>query len=140
MHDNRTDKSTNETTLKEEFLDDIVDYDDGELEEALNNFDKNYKARVKHVAKVVGNFRKVAKCIRKSTIAKEKIENIQHTNNRTKISVEIDVPTRWNSTLHMLQKLVRLKTSLCFFLQYLKTSEGKREFNYNSLPTFSEED
>ena len=61
--DNKTNKSTNKTTLEEEFLDDIVDYDDGKLEEVLNNFDENYQVRVKHAAKVVGNFRKVAKYI-----------------------------------------------------------------------------
>ena len=139
-NDNKTDKSTNETTLEEEFLGDIVDYDDGELEEVSNNFEENYKVRVKHIAKVVGNFRKVAKFIQKSNIAKEKINNIQRTNNRSEISVEIGICLRWNSTLHMLQKFVRLKTSLCFFLQYLKTSKGKRDLNNKSLPTFSEED
>jgi hAT family C-terminal dimerisation region len=40
----------------------------------------------------------------------------------------------------MLQKLVRLKTSLCIFHQYLKSPEGKREFNHKRLPTFCEED
>ena len=42
--------------------------------------------------------------------------------------------------LKMLQKLVRLKTSLCIFHQYLKSPEGKRKFNHKRLPTFCEED
>ena len=40
----------------------------------------------------------------------------------------------------MLLKLVRLKTSICIFLQYLKSPEGRREFNQKTLPTFKEKD
>jgi hypothetical protein len=40
----------------------------------------------------------------------------------------------------MLLKLVRLKTSICIFLQYLKSPEGKREFNQKNLPTFEEKE
>lgn len=107
----------------------------------MNAFsDELYKAEVKHVGKVVGDFRKVAKYIRKSTIAKEKLNFIQTANgNGNAHTLDLDVRTRWNSTLSMLLKFVKLKTSLCIFLQYLKSAEGKREFNRKRLPTFYEE-
>ena len=78
---------------------------------------------------MVGRFQTVTKYIRKSTIAKEKLETIQRTNSTNVVNVELDVRTCWNSTLCMLLKLVRLKTSICIFLQYLKSPEGKQEFN-----------
>jgi hypothetical protein len=131
--------STNED---EDLLDDTVDYDDEELADVLSNFtDERYKENVKKLNKVVTDFRNIAKYIRKSTIATEKVGNIEKTNgNKSSVSLDLDVRTRWNSTLHMLQKLVRMKTSLCIFMHYLKSPEGKHEFNYKKLPTMLEED
>jgi hypothetical protein len=40
----------------------------------------------------------------------------------------------------MLLKLVQLKTSICIFLQYLKSPEGKQEFYQKNLPTFEEKE
>jgi hypothetical protein len=40
----------------------------------------------------------------------------------------------------MLLKLVRLKTSTCIFLQYLKSPKGEREFNQKNLPTLEEKE
>jgi hypothetical protein len=106
--------------------DDSVDYDEDELLDTLNAFSNEiYRSEVRHVGKVVGNFRHVAKYIHKSTIAKEKLDSIQKANgNKMTSNLELNVCTRWNSMLKMLQKLVRLKTSLCIFLQYLKSPEG----------------
>ena len=131
--------SDNCEDIDDNLLDDIVDYDEEELVDVLNNFtDENYKESVKKLNKVVTDFRKVAKYIRKSTIAKEKLDKIQNTNGP--VSVDLDVRTRWNSTLHMLQKLLQMRTPLCIFLQYLKSPEGKREFNHKKLPTIRDED
>ena len=125
--------------IDDNLLDNVVDYDEEELVDIFNNFtDKKYKESVKKLNKVVTDFRKVAKYIRKSTIAKEKLDTIQNTNDP--VSVDLDVKTRWNSTLHMLQKLMRMKTSLCIFMQYLKLPDGKREFNHKKLPTIGEKD
>jgi hypothetical protein len=94
-----------------EQLDDIVDYDEEDLIEAINKLNnENYKSSIKSVSQVIACFQTVTKSIRQSTIAKEKLETIQRTNSTNVINVELDVQICWNSTLSMLLKLVRLKT------------------------------
>jgi hypothetical protein len=112
--------------------DDSVDYDEDELLDTLNAFSNEiYRSEVRHVGKVVGNFRHIAKYVCKSTIAKEKLDSIQKANgNKTISNLELDVRTQWNSTLKMLQKLVRLRTSWCILHQYMKSPEGKQKFNH----------
>jgi hypothetical protein len=69
------------------------------------------------------------------------VGNIEKTNgNKNSASLDLNVQTRWNSNLHMLQKLVRMKTSLCIFMHYLKPPDGKHDFNYKKLPKIHEED
>ena len=70
--------------------DDTVDYDEEELLNSLEGFDDVYKAKVKHVAKVVGDFRKVTKYIRKFTIVKEKLDRIQRTNTGSNHVLSLD--------------------------------------------------
>ena len=63
-----------------EQLDDTVDYDEEELVEAINECNNtDYKSSVEHVSRVVGCFQTITKYIRKSTIAKEKLDSIQRT-------------------------------------------------------------
>jgi zinc finger BED domain-containing protein 1 (E3 SUMO-protein ligase ZBED1) len=129
------------STLDEECLDDIVDYNELDLIDAGKDFDTQYANAVKHVSKVVANFRKLTTCIRRSVRAKEKLDSIQRANGSSNpLSLEMDVRTRWNSTLSMLKRLVRLKISLCIFLQYLKSSEGRGEMKMKNIPSFQEED
>jgi hypothetical protein len=75
--------------------DDSVDYDEDELLDTLNAFsDEICRSEVRHVGKVVGNFRHVAKYVRKLTIAKEKLDSIQKANgNKTISNLELDVRT-----------------------------------------------
>ena len=126
----------------EEVIDDVVDYDNDEVIELLDAFtNESYKRNVTYLNKVVSNFRQIAKYIRKSTIAKEKLEKLQKANgvNQT-LSLELDVRTRWNSTFFMLEKFIKLKTSIRIFLEVLLSSDGQREFRNKSLPLIQEED
>jgi hypothetical protein len=123
------DADAEEDILDEECLDDIIDYGEDELLDALEEFDCQYKRKVKDLSKVVANFRKNTKYIQKLTNASEKLNGIQYTNGSSiALSLDADVCTRWNSTLIMLKKIVQLKTPLCIFMQYLKSLEGKRDF------------
>ena len=73
--------------------------------------------------------------IRKSTVAKEKLEKLQKANGiNQSLTVDLDVRIRRNSTFHMLQKFIKLKTSTRIFLEVLLSSEGQREFRNKSLP------
>ena len=125
-----------------EVLDDVVDYDSDEVIELLDIFtNENYKNNVMNLNKIVSNFRQIAKFIRKSTIAKEKLEKLQKANGiNQSLTIDLDVRTRWNLTFFMLQKFLKLKTSLRIFLEVLMSSDGQREFRNKSLPTIQEED
>lgn len=83
-----------------EVLDDVVDYDNDEVIELLDTFtNENYKQNVTYLNKIVSNFRQIPKYIRKSTIAKEKLEKLQKANGiNQSLTVDLDVRTRWNST------------------------------------------
>jgi hypothetical protein len=72
-----------------------VDYDEDELLDTCNAFSNEiYRSEVRHVGKVVCNFRHVVKYVRKSTIAKEKLDSIQKANgNKTISNLELDVRT-----------------------------------------------
>jgi len=48
------------------------------------------------------------------------------------------MPPTLNSTFKMLVKIIRLKTPLKSFLDYLTSPEGKREFNRKVLPRVDE--
>ena len=54
-------------------------------------------------------------------------------------TLDLDVRTRWNFALAMLQKFIKLKTSESMFLQYIKSSHERKEFNNKKLPYISEE-
>jgi hypothetical protein len=141
-HSNSTEvnSETEESILDDECLDDIVDYDEDELLEAIVDTYVLYQENLKNVNKIVERFRKVINYIRRSVNAKAKLESIQRTNGSVGVlSPDIDVRTRWNSTLVMLKKLVHLKMSFCIFFQYLKSPEGRKEFN-KTLPTFLDKD
>jgi len=56
----------------------------------------------------VSNFRQIAKFIRKSTIAKEKLEKLQKANGiNQSLTVDLDVRTRWNSTFFYVGKVYK---------------------------------
>ena len=45
------------------------------------------------------------------------------------VALDLDVKTRWNSTLTLVQKALRLKDEIDTFLHHLTTASGKKEFN-----------
>ncbi len=97
-----------------EVLDDVVDYDNDEVVELLDTFtNENYKRNVTYLNKLVSNFRQIAKFIRKSTIAKEKLEKLQKANGiNQSLTLDLDVRTHWNSRFFILEKFIKLKTSI----------------------------
>jgi hypothetical protein len=92
--------------------------------------------------RVVSKLRPVAKYVKNSPKAKEKLIQFggSPNNYRDTVTIELDVRTRWNSALDMLTSILELKTSFVTFLHHLRTSEGKEEFNRQTLPPTSEEE
>ena len=80
----------------------MVDDDDDDIAEFELIEDDMSEEIVNRVCKVVSKFRKVAKYVKNSPKAKEKIEHFDamaKSNNRDTIHVSLDVRTRWNSVL-----------------------------------------
>jgi hypothetical protein len=94
------------------------------------------------VCETVTKFRTVAKYVKNSPKAKEKLVQFggstRATNNRDTVTVVLDVRTRWNSALDMLMSMLKLKPAFVTFMLHLETSDGKREFNRKGLPKISE--
>jgi hypothetical protein len=100
-NDADADADAEEDILDEDCLDDIIDYGEDELLDAMEEFECQYKRKVKVLSKVpvVANFRKITKYIQKLTNESEKLNGIQYTNGSSiAISLDVDVCTRWNST------------------------------------------
>ena len=84
---------------------------------------------VNRVREIIAKFRNIAKYVKNSPKAKEKVENFDamaKSNNSETIHISLDVRTRWNSALEMLASLIRLKTGVNSFVHYLKTTDGKK--------------
>lgn len=139
MHDEEVDD--------DEDADDIADYDDDFDASVLQDL------KVSKVRKIVGEFRAVAKYVKYSVIAKEKLaeldlaqrkiqrqfDDVEAVLTPEKISIMLDVKTRWNSAYAMLVHLVKLKRVLNDFLEYQTNKTGQSEFvRKNPLPVLSE--
>ena len=123
--------------------DDDDDDDDEDLAEFTITEEDMSEEIVNRVRKIVAKFRNIAKYVKNSPKAKEKVENFDamaKSNNSETIHISLDVRTRWNSALEMLASLIRLKTGVHSFVHYLKTTDGKKEFSNKILPDVTEQD
>ena len=133
-------KNTEEVVIED---DDSGDDDDDDVAEFELTEEETSEEIVNRVRKLTSKFRSIAKYVKNSSKAKEKIENfdaMSKSNNRDTIHVSLDVRTRWNSALEMLASLLKLKSGLQSFAHYLKTSDGKKEFSYKKLPDVTQQD
>ena len=81
---------------------------------------------MKYVRCVVNNFWKATKFLKRSIKYKELLEKIQYLQQMDcHLSVHLDVRTRWNSTYLMLQRMVKMQTTIDQFQVYYKSAEGK---------------
>jgi hypothetical protein len=69
----------------------------------------------KSVTDLIAKVRSIGTHFHHSTMSQDELKKIQERLNAPKLSVVHDVPTRWNSTLHMMQRIIDLKESLCLF-------------------------
>ena len=116
--------------------DDIAEYQDEEDIQLPDDV-------VLEACKVVSKFRHVAKYIKNSPKAKEKVMQFGGGNaikNRDRVTLLLDVRTRWNSALDMIQSVLKIKSALVTFLLHLSTTDGRKEFNRKKLPLITEEE
>lgn len=126
----------------EDEVDDIADYTLDEIEAAMDELDDGYRGVLKYITKKVNDIRKIVRYIKKSPNATRKFDEFQTlTSPDVKpVSLLLDVRTRWSSTEIMISRFVRLKEAIIQFSFYLKTQQGKKEFNKKVLPTITDAD
>lgn len=126
----------------EDEVDDIADYTLDEIEAAMDELDDVYRGVLKHITKKVNDIRKIVRYIKKSPNATRKFDEFQRvaSPNAQPVSLLLDVRTRWSSTEIMISRFVRLKEAISMFISYLKTPQGKKEFNRKVLPTITDAD
>lgn len=79
----------------------------------------------------VSSFRKIVHYFNKSSIGKDKLKSLQ--NVAVPLTVISDVATRWNSTHHMIQRLLQLRPSIQSFMEFILTAKVKEEFSDASI-------
>lgn len=77
--------------------------------------DKISSANLESVRKSVRSFRKISEYFRRSQKGANRLEALQFDKKEPR-AVMIDCPTRWNSTLSMLQRFVELQSTLQSFI------------------------
>ena len=106
------------------------------------NFDDptstNVAEEVVAVRKIITKVWTIVKYIKYSRKAKEKLSS--YCSNNETLGIVLDVQTRWNSALDMIQKFLKLKNPVEQFLAFLVTSQGRWEFSSKSLPSIMEAD
>jgi hypothetical protein len=121
--------------VDEDELSDVAEYQD------LDEDEGDTDAIIVSTCEIVSKFRTMAKYVKNSPKAKEKLLQFGgSSSNRDTITVLLDVRTRWNSALDMLMSMMKLKAAFVTFLYHLGTSDGKKEFNRKVLPSISEEE
>jgi len=81
---------------------------------------------------IVDEIRKLTSFIRNSSKSSEKIKKLQETMSTKVLRVQNDVPTRWNSTLHMINRTSELHDPLNEFMSFYKSASGRKEFKFNN--------
>ncbi|KAF4139633.1 hypothetical protein GN958_ATG11118 [Phytophthora infestans] len=114
----------------------IVEADDS-LDEGLDNGCLSVRAAsqtlvdisqaVAATGKHVSSFRKIVHYFSKRSKAKDKLISLQDVS--APLTVISDVATRWNSTHHMICRLLELRPTLQAFPEFLLTAKGREEFS-----------
>jgi hypothetical protein len=128
----------NNGATNDEDEDDTAEYQDLDDDEEERNPD----VMVAEAFGIVAKLRTIAKYVKNSSKAKEKRMQFggRPNNKGDTVSIQLDVRTRWNSALDIFESMLRLKGAFVTFLQYLRTSERKKEFYRQTHPQVSEEE
>lgn len=83
---------------------------------------------LERVRQTVRRFRKLAESFRRSPKGTNRLEGLQG-GRKNAVKVKIDSSTRWNSTMDMLQRMIRLRPAFEDFFTYLYSPNGSDEFD-----------
>lgn len=125
--------------------DDIMDFNEDDIENELTQLGSDYEDIVKHIMKKVRDVRTINHYIRYSTVARGRFKKIQDSLGPARAkNVQKDVRTRWNATLSMIENLISLKPAINNFLQFMNDrSQNKVDYpekKPKKLPDLLEDD
>ena len=85
------------------------------------------------VREIVQEIRKLCSFLKNSTKCFEALKKLQKKLNETErtFKIQMDVRTRWNSTLSMVERVLKLMKPINQFLSHYNSAAGKREFKGN---------
>ena len=112
----------------------VGDEDDDDVDDMYDDcFSKFY---VEHdimtkIRSIVDEVRKLTSFIKNSSKTIEIIKKLQLRMGEKVLRVQHDVPTRWNSTLHMINRIIKLHDPINEFLSFYKSASGRKEFKGN---------
>ena len=92
-----------------------------------DNFNEEYNGDevMRKIRGIVAEIRKICSYIKNSTKCKEILEELQLlTQCERVLNVSLDMRTRWNSTLEMLRKALKLKEPIEKFLKFLNIKKN----------------
>lgn len=69
----------------------------------------------KCVSDLLGKCRSIATHFNHSAVAQDELKKLQSRLNVDQLSVMQDVPTRWNSSLHMLERMSKINDAICLY-------------------------
>ena len=100
-----------------------------EVEDIFDDDDESWSRSdtLEHMRNVVDDFRKATKFFKNSTKGKELLNEIQDLQNiDVVLNVKLDVRTRWNSTYHMISRMIKMMSSIVQKGNFYK-SRGERK-------------
>nr|XP_022910666.1 zinc finger BED domain-containing protein 1-like [Onthophagus taurus] len=92
---------------------------------------------LKEVRVIVDKLKKIVRYFKKSTHAYSKLRETQERMELPALKLKNDVPTRWNSTYEMMQRIITLKTALVSALAVIKSG---RDVDINNIDLLSNEE
>ncbi|XP_040569699.1 E3 SUMO-protein ligase ZBED1 [Lepeophtheirus salmonis] len=124
--------------------DSFFDGDDLNEEDILSHEEINisellHSQLVIEIRKLIQEVRTIARYIKFSKMAQEKITELGQALKMEVVLLYFDVRPQWNSSYDVISKLIKLKNLINIFLEHLKTPAGLAEFDWKDLPTLSEE-
>ena len=121
-------KGEKTTTQNDSTVEENID-DDGFSDE----FNSDYASEdvILEVRNIVQDVRKFCSFVKNSTKCVEKLQSIQKELTDSELKIKLDVKTRWNSTLSMINRVLQLMQPINDFIAFYKSPQGKKEFKGN---------
>ena len=119
-------------TKNEEAKEYVVEHEDigaDKVDVFADEYDEGYEnhAHVKHANDIVKHLKKICSNIKNQQNVKSDFKLLQ-SDLGFPFNVKLDVRTRWNSTYHMMCRVVSLMEPFGSFLTYYNSAAGRKEF------------